>query len=295
MSPSRTWTGIGYLILSMICFAVLDAIIKHLVNLLPMVMVLWFRYVVQAVSTSLTLWPRQGRSLLRTQQPKLQLLRGFLLMMCSVLGFLSLQHMPLAEFAAIALLTPLAVTVLSRLLFKERISPLRWVLILGGFAGAMMIVRPGGHLTGAVAMLPLAMVLFYTAFQLLTSYMARTESPMTMHFYTGWVGTAAVSCLVYWHWTTDISPLNWALLVACGLLGSTAHYLFILAFARVTPVRLSPFLYLQVVFSTLAGWVAFSFVPAGWGLVGMLLIMVCGAGAGWLNAREKAPPELGPL
>ena len=293
MSPSRTWAGIGYLILSMICFAVLDAIIKHLVNLLPMVMVLWFRYVVQAVSTSLTLWPRQGRSLLRTQQPKLQLLRGFLLMMCSVLGFLSLQHMPLAEFAAIALLTPLAVTVLSRMLFKERISPLRWVLILGGFAGAMMIVRPGGHLGGAVAMLPLAMVLFYTAFQLLTSYMARTESPMTMHFYTGWVGTAAVSCLVYWHWTTDISPLNWALLVACGLLGSTAHYLFILAFARVTPVRLSPFLYLQVVFSTLAGWVAFSFVPAGWGLVGMLLIMVCGAGAGWLNAREKAPPEMG--
>ena len=293
MSPSRTWAGIGYLILSMICFAVLDAIIKHLVNLLPMVMVLWFRYVVQAVSTSLTLWPRQGRSLLRTQQPKLQLLRGFLLMMCSVLGFLSLQHMPLAEFAAIALLTPLAVTVLSRMLFKERISPLRWVLILGGFAGAMMIVRPGGHLGGAVAMLPLAMVLFYTAFQLLTSYMARTESPMTMHFYTGWVGTAAVSCLVYWHWTTDISPLNWALLVMCGLLGSTAHYLFILAFARVTPVRLSPFLYLQVVFSTLAGWVAFSFVPAGWGLVGMLLIMVCGAGAGWLNAREKAPPEMG--
>ena len=295
MSPSRTWAGIGYLILSMICFAVLDAIIKHLVNLLPMVMVLWFRYVVQAVSTSLTLWPRQGRSLLRTQQPKLQLLRGFLLMMCSVLGFLSLQHMPLAEFAAIALLTPLAVTVLSRMLFKERISPLRWVLILGGFAGAMMIVRPGGHLGGAVAMLPLAMVLFYTAFQLLTSYMARTESPMTMHFYTGWVGTAAVSCLVYWHWTTDISPLNWALLVACGLLGSTAHYLFILAFARVTPVRLSPFLYLQVVFSTLAGWVAFSFVPAGWGLVGMVLIMVCGAGAGWLNAREKSPPVLGTL
>ena len=295
MNPQRTWAGIGYLVLSMICFAVLDAIIKHLVNLLPMVMVLWFRYVVQAVSTSLTLWPRQGRSLLRTQQPKLQLLRGFLLMMCSVLGFLSLQHMPLAEFAAIALLTPLAVTVLSRMLFKERISPLRWVLILGGFAGAMMIVRPGGHLAGAVAMLPLAMVLFYTAFQLLTSYMARTESPMTMHFYTGWVGTAAVSCLVYWHWTTDISPLNWALLVACGLLGSTAHYLFILAFARVTPVRLSPFLYLQVVFSTLAGWVAFSFVPAGWGLVGMLLIMVCGAGAGWLNAREKAPPEMGRL
>mgnify|MGYP003859644129 FL=1 len=295
MNPSRTWAGIGYLILSMICFAVLDAIIKHLVNLLPMVMVLWFRYVVQAVSTSVTLWPRQGRSLLRTQQPRLQVLRGFLLMMCSVLGFLSLQHMPLAEFAAIALLTPLAVTVLSRMLFKERISPLRWVLILGGFAGAMMIVRPGGHLAGAVAMLPLAMVLFYTAFQLLTSYMARTESPMTMHFYTGWVGTAAVSCLVYWHWTTDISPLNWALLVACGLLGSTAHYLFILAFARVSPVRLSPFLYLQVVFSTLAGWVAFSFVPAGWGLVGMLLIMVCGAAAGWLNAREKAPPELGPL
>jgi drug/metabolite transporter (DMT)-like permease len=260
-----------------------------------MVMVLWFRYMVQAVSTSLTLWPRQGRSLLHTQQPKLQFLRGLLLMMCSVLGFLSLQHMPLAEFAAIALLTPLAVTVLSRILFKERISPLRWVLILGGFAGAMMIVRPGGHLSGAVAMLPLAMVMFYTAFQLLTSYMARTESPMTMHFYTGWVGTAAVSCLVYWHWTTDISPLNWGLLVMCGLLGSIAHYLFILAFARVTPVRLSPFLYLQVVFSTLAGWVAFSFVPAGWGLVGMLLIMVCGAAAGWLNAREKAPPVLGTL
>jgi drug/metabolite transporter (DMT)-like permease len=68
--------------------------------------------------------------------------------------------------------------------------------------------------------------------------------------------------------------------------------LFILAFARVTPVRLSPFLYLQVVFSTIAGWLAFSHVPEGWGLAGMLLIMVCGAGAGWLNAREKASPVL---
>jgi len=292
MSQDRTWAGIGYLILSMVCFAVLDAIIKHLVTLLPMVMVLWFRYVVQAFSTSLTLWPRQGRNLLRTEWPKLQVLRGLLLMTCSVLGFLSLQHMPLAEFAAIALLTPLAMTVLSRILFKERISPLRGVLVVGGFAGAMMIVRPGGHLTGVVAMLPFAMVMFYTAFQLLTSYMARTESPMTMHFYTGWVGTLAVSCLVYWHWSTDISPINWALLVVCGLLGSLAHYLFILAFARVTPVRLSPFLYLQVVFSTIAGWLAFSHVPEGWGLAGMLLIMVCGAGAGWLNAREKAPPVL---
>ena len=108
-------------------------------------------------------------------------------------------------------------------------------------------------------------------------------------------GTVRVRSRGFWHWPTGLSPLNWALRVMCGLLGSTAHYLFILAFARVTPVRLSPFLYLQVVFSTLAGWVAFSFVPAGWGLVGMLLIMVCGAGAGWLNAREKAPPELGPL
>ena len=133
---------------------------------------------------------------MRTEHPRYQALRGVLLLSVSLMSFVAVQYMPVGEFTAIVMVTPLAVTLLAALFLRERVTVLRWLLVAGGFAGALLVVRPGGGFLGWAALIPLALVFIYAWFQILTAKMARTEDPMTMHFYTGWVGTLVASLVL---------------------------------------------------------------------------------------------------
>lgn len=280
----------AYTVAAMACFAVLDTTNKYLIASVPLLMVLWFRYLFQAVATTAVMWPHRGMTLFQTQSYKLQMVRGVLLLICSILGFASLQRMPVAEFSAIAMLTPLVVTILARFVMKERVSRLRWLFVIGGLMGALLIVRPGGSVHADAAWLPLVMVLSYATFQTLTSHMAKTESPVTMHIYTGWVGTAIASVLVIGAWTTELSPFQWLLMCIIGLAGTLGHYLLIVAFSRAPASSVTPFLYSSIAFATLGGWLVFSHIPDRWATLGIVLIALCGLGAGWLNQREPHAP-----
>ena len=224
--------SIIFAILAMGCIAGLDTTNKVVLTTVPLLMVLWFRYAFQALATTAFLLPKEGWGLFKTQKFSLQLIRGLLLFGCSFFGFKSLEHVPVAEFTAIGMLTPLLVTVLAQFFMDEQVTLMRWILILGGLTGAVLIVRPGGSVPMHAAIYPICMVVLYAFFQILTSYMARTESPLSMHFFTGWIGTAFASLLVLGAWTTDISPYDWSLMVLVGLCGTLGHYLLILAYAR---------------------------------------------------------------
>ena len=285
--PAVLRSGIVFAVLAMACFAVMDVTNKVLVAGMPLLMALWFRYIFQAVVTTVVVLPRRGWSLFHTRQPWRHLLRGVLLFLCSLLAFINLQHMPVAEFTAIGMLTPLAVTVVARFVLREHVTPLRWLLIVGAMVGALLIVQPGSQMSLSTAWLPLVMVAVYASFQILTSLMARTEEPVTLHFYTGWIGTAIASCLVLGWWTTDLSFTQWAQLLVLGVAGTLGHYLLILAFARSPASRVTPFLYTGIAFATFGGWLVFSHVPNSLALLGMLLIVGCGLLAGWVTLREQ--------
>lgn len=287
MKASVTLTGILCAVTAMACFAVLDTTNKVLVAGVPLLMILWVRYMFQAIATSAMMLPQRGLAIFNTGHIGLQILRGLLLVACSLLAFVSLQRMPVAEFTAIGMLTPLAVTLLARFVMHEHVSPLRWVFVVGGMLGAMLIVRPGGSMSPEDAWLPLVMVMSYACFQTLTSHMAKTENPMTLHFYTGLVGAVVASVLVLGWWTTDITPLQWLQLCLVGTMGTLGHYLLILAFAKAPAVTITPFLYSGIAFATFGGWLVFAHVPDRVAVLGMLLIALCGLGAGWLSHREQ--------
>lgn len=279
--------GMTYAILAMACFAVLDTTNKFLIASVPLLMVLWFRYAFQAVASTAMMWPRSGMTMFQTQSFRLQIVRGLLLLMCSVLGFASLKYMPVAEFTAFIMLTPLVVTALARFVMKEQVSLLRWLFVSGGLLGALLIVRPGGSMDTSHAWLPLSLVVSNALFQILTSHMAKTESPVTMHLYTGWVGALIASGLVgLGAWTTDLTPFEWVLMCLIGCAGTLGHYLLILAFSRAPAANVTPFLYSGIAFATFAGWLVFAHVPDHWARMGMLMIALCGLGAGWLSQRE---------
>jgi drug/metabolite transporter (DMT)-like permease len=286
-SPSRPLQGIAFAICAVACFAVLDTGVKYVSAAVPVLVAVWFRYLFQAVAVTAVMLPVRGRHLLATAHPRFQLLRGGLLLTVSLLSFVSVSLMPVGEFTAMVMLAPLAVTLAAALFLGERVSPLRWVLVSGGFAGALLIVRPGGQLSGWVTLLPLLMVAVYAGFQILTSRMARTEDPMTMHFYTGWVGALAMSAVLPWVWQAVPDGTTFALLCLVGLMGTVGHLLLILAYGRAPASTLSPYLYTQIGFAMLAGWLVFDHVPGLLEWLGVGLIAVCGVSAAWLSARES--------
>jgi len=286
----RILAGIGLVVVAVACFATLDAATKLSTATVPILMGVWFRYAFQAVATTLVLLPRYGTALLRTEHPRYQLLRGSLLLASSVLAFLSLRYMPLAEFTSIILIAPLVVTLLAATTLKEEVSPLRWVLVAGGFLGTLVILRPGGAVFSWASLLPLALVLTNAWFQVLTSRLARTEKPLTMHFYTGWVGTLVATIPLPFVWTALPGWNGWALLCLMGFMATVGHFILILAYQRAPASTLTPYLYAQIAFAMLGGWLLFAQLPDATSLSGMALIAVCGAAGAWLTVRERHEP-----
>lgn len=301
MAPSpaaesdRALQGIGLLVIAVACFAVLDTTVKYVGAFVPILVAVWFRYLFQALAVTALILPQRGRSLWQTEHPRFQMLRGALLLAVSGLSFLSLQHMPVGAFTAFVMTAPLVVTLLAAVFLKEQVSGLRWALVAGGFVGALLVVQPDQDIVGWASLIPIVMVFMYAWFQILTRKMALTEDPMTMHFYTGWVGALIASLAVPFVWQDLPDGRMLALLCLIGLMGTVGHFLLILAFARAPASALTPYLYAQIAFAMLCGWVVFGHVPAGMEVGGVVLIVLCGATASWLTARENrlplTPPE----
>lgn len=292
MNPPRhnILSGIGFALLAVACFAVMDTTTKHASLQLSLLVALWVRYTFQAVATTAVVFPGRGLKILATQHPRYQLLRGLLLFSTSLLAFYSLKFMPVGEFTAIVMITPLVITLLAARRLKEHVSRTRWLLVCTGFVGTLVVIRPGGTAFDWGLILPLLLVGTNSAFQVLTSKMSRTEDPMTMQLYTGWIGALLASALLPFAWESPVLWTEWAQLILIGLLGTLGHFFLILAYARSPAATLTPYMYTQIGFATLAGWWVFDHVPDHITLWGMLLVGLSGAVGAWLTLKESRVP-----
>ncbi|MFM2111548.1 MAG: hypothetical protein RLZZ271_208, partial [Pseudomonadota bacterium] len=249
--------------MAVICFASMDTTVRWASASIPLLVALWFRYVFQAFTTTATFWPSQRGRLFHTRHPWLHLLRGLLLLLTSGFAFFSLKYIPVGEFTAIIMVVPIIVTLFASWQFKEHVSVLRWLLVLGGFAGVLIIVRPGHDSFGWVWLLPLGCVVSNTWFQLLTSRMTKTENPATLHAYTGWVGMVVCSIGLPWAWEAIHGWMPWFWMAVIGALGTLGHFLLIQAYARAPASVITPYMYVQIGVAMTLGFVVFHHIPDG--------------------------------
>jgi len=285
---SRQGGGVLLIILTTLSFATLDTATKHATQLVPVLMLLWFRYMFQAVVTFALRYPVQKMSLFTTPNPRFQGLRGVLLLTTSACSFFGLQFLPVGEFTAIAMLSPMVATALAAWVLKSHVSFTRWVLMGLGLLGVLLVVRPGGQVFGWALLFPVVLVTTYAWFQVLTSRLSGDENPYTTHFYTGLVGAVVMTPVMLLSWNTTALLTYWYWFVLVGFLGTFGHLMLIRAFNRASAVVLTPYLYTQIAFATLLGWWAFNHVPDSLAWAGIAVIAASGVGNALLSAREAA-------
>ncbi len=276
------------------CFATMDTTIKYIGAFLPVLLVMWIRYLFQA--SVMAVWLATSKTArFRPTYPKFQFVRGLLLLGTSAMSFYGVQYLPVAEFTAINMLTPVVVTLLAAWVLHERVSSLRWALVCGGFAGALIVIRPGSGLFGWAVIFPLAGALTYASFQVLTSKLAALESPFTTHFYTGLTGSVVLTPLVLLSGIDVLGtlraaePFHLGLLFVIGALGTSGHLFLILALGFAPTSTLMPFIYVQIAAAAAVSFAVFGHVPDAWAWVGMAVIAACGATSAWLNSRQGRP------
>jgi len=275
------------MVAAMACLSTQDTLSKKLMLSLAPAVILWTRYGLQTLLVSASLWRQRSPALWRSRQWKLQLLRGALVILGSLLGYGALQRMPVAEFTAIYCLVPVAVTLVARFVMHEHVSLPGWLCVAGCLAGALLVVRPGGDVDPTGALLALAGVACYTGFQTLTGHLARQDSPLTIQLFTSVLGFAGLSLAVPFFWPPSLDGAELGLLALVALAGAHGQYFMVLAFAKAPASVLSPYLYSAIGFSALGGWWMFGHLPDTLAFVGMAMIAGFGLAASWLQQPRR--------
>jgi drug/metabolite transporter (DMT)-like permease len=281
--------GVGLMMLAVFMFSSMDTLAKHVLRSYPIPPLIWARYFIQSAFMVAVFGPRMGLGLVRTRHPVLQVVRGLLLVSSTVFFYLSLIYLPLAEAAAISFVGPVLVTALSGPLLKERVGPRQWLAVFLGFTGVLIIIRPGGAVFSPTVALPLLTAVFFSLYQIATRKVAGRDDPMTTLFFTALVGAVATTVPLPFTWQTP-TPVQWLFIAAIGTLGGLGHFLLIRAVEHASPMALAPFVYVQLVWSTVLAWLVFGDFPDGGTLSGMGVIVMAGLLAvDWRRLRTPTP------
>jgi drug/metabolite transporter (DMT)-like permease len=292
IATQRPLKGILLVVLATLVFAMADVLTKHLASLYAIALVVAGRYLVNLGLLAAFLGPAQGKRLWRTNRTVLVVGRGLALAAASLTMGLALRLMPVGETVAIIYIAPFLVLALSQPLLGEKAARADWIGAAFGFAGVLMIVRPGSGLDPLGVALALVNAGCATAYHLLTRILTRTETNSALMFHTALTGAVVFCALLAWSGSSGSGigtlpgPIDIALIAALGLLATLGHYLFTAAYREAPATQLAPINYLHLVWAGLFGWLFFAHVPDLVTLAGMALVAGAGAAVA-LRARPK--------
>jgi drug/metabolite transporter (DMT)-like permease len=280
--------GIMLVVLATLAFAMSDVVTKQQAMRHPVSVVVAVRYLVNLGLLTVFLGPRLGSGLWRTERRGLVFVRGLCLALASLTMALALRLMPVGETVAIVYLSPFAVMLLAIPLLGERVGPAGWTGAAVGFLGALLIVRPGAGLAPLGVAFALLNAGCATAYHLLTRYLARSETTISMLYQTALVGSVFF-CLMAIGSLDDLAvgPPDLAMMVLLGALSTLGHFLFTAAYREAPASLLAPVNYLHLFWAGGLGWLIFGHLPDGWSIAGMALVCASGAlAATWAYATK---------
>lgn len=286
---SQPLRGVLLLALATLLFALNDAANKYLVANYEVPLVAAVRYMVHALLMVALVAPTRGREIIETKRTGLVIIRALCLVIATLFFGLALQRMPVAETTAIVYLSPILVVLLARPLLGETIGRVGWVAVVTGFAGVLLIVRPGGGLDPLGVAFVLSNVGVTVAYYLLSRVLARSEKTLALLFYTALTGTICFGIAAPWYLTGGPpTMLQLALFLSLGVSAGLGHYFFTSAHRFAEASLLAPINYLHLLWAGLLGWLVFGHIPAPLTMLGMAIVVAAGVMVALRSALKRA-------
>jgi drug/metabolite transporter (DMT)-like permease len=283
-SAQNRLVGIGLVSAAYVLFTLLDGSAKWLVGTMPVIMVVWLRFVMHALISGAVLFPLRGMELVRSRYWRWHAVRALMFVAMTGINFWALQYLQLTVTSSIFFTVPILIALISTLFFGERLDAARWAAILAGFAGVLVIVRPGSAEFQPAMLASLVNALLYAMFMLMTRRLAAYEPPDKIQYLPA-VGAALLLtpfAIAGWEWPD--TWLEWTVACLLGVFGALGHHLLALAHRYASASVIAPFLYQQVVYMALFGYVVFGDVPAPAVWTGAAIVVASGL---YLFYRER--------
>ena len=222
--------GILLMCLGVSMFPFMNAAVKLLTAHYPVTQIVWARFTGHLIVMLILFLPRYGRRLFATRRPAIQLGRSLLMLVSNLVFVIAIGRVPLATATAIGFTSPLLVTAMSVPLLGEQVGPRRWSAVLVGFAGALLIIRPGSGLANPAVLLLLVSSTCYALYQIATRWVAFYDGAATGIVFAALLGSLAMSLVLPFVFVPPRSLFDLAMFASLGLIGGAGHYLIIRAF-----------------------------------------------------------------
>ncbi len=294
--------GVLLMVCGVLILSSTDGVVKYLSGFFSPLMVSFFRFAVQ-LAIILAIAPFKKRSWLSLlKETTLPLFcRGLLLAIGSVFIVFGLKYLPLTEATAIFFVQPVILVILSCVILKERVGPKRWLAVLIGFAGVLVIIRPGTGVFQPASLLLLAAAFSFACYLMLTRKLSGQASQLAIQFVTSIAGSLFILPIVFYAWLTGFGgdllitdqetsfTLPTILLCGLGATGLIAHVLLVKAFEKAPASVLAPINYVEILSAATIGYMIFNEVPDEFVWVGFGML-IC-SGLILANAQRKPSPS----
>lgn len=287
----NTPLGIAAMFGSVFFFAMMNVLVKLLVERFPVIEVTFFRNFFALIPVCVAIQMNGGfaRSL-RTRHPLGHLGRAAIGLSTMLAMFWSFHLLPLGDAIALNFAAPLFLTALSVPLLAEKVGIHRWSAVLVGFVGVLIIARPSGDVLNLGAGVALLGALGNAFAVIAIRQLSRTEPPNTIVFYFSLLSTLMLGLALPFNWVTP-GPTDWLLMLAMGLTGGAGQMLVTRAYSLAPAAVVAPLNYTSLLLGALFGWMVWGDVPTGAMLAGAAVVMASGLYILHRETRRKATPS----
>ncbi len=258
-------------------FSLLDASAKYLVlSGMAAPFVAWMRFAVHIVLVLILFRAWSNPAMFKVASLPRQIVRGMFLFGSTIFNFAALQTLQLAETMSIYFFAPMVITALAGPLLGEWAGWRRWMAVIAGFVGVLVITRPGVGAFEIGHVFAICSTLCYCSYVIMTRHMASSETAESLIFYSALAPVVLMSPVVPYTASLPAEPWHWIILIALGFFGGFGHWLLIKAYRQATTTALAPYPYLQMVWMIGLGHLVFGQLPDSWTLGGAAIIVASG-------------------
>ena len=280
--------AITFSLLGWMMLPVMDGFAKYLSADLPVLQITWARYFFTVVFTFPVMFFFYNKQLVWSDKPKLQILRGLILLCANICFFYAISIIPLAKALTLAFVAPLIVTAFSPMLLGEKVGMRRWTAVIIGFVGSLVVIRPGFLEINLASLAALGTGVMYGFYLIITRKLSTSDNPLLTLLLTGLVGLVAVTGVMPFIWVNP-NLSQWYMMAGIGVFACIGHLFLILSLKYADASKLAPLGYTEIIPNVIIGYYFFGNFPDNWTFLGLAIIVISGI---YISRREATVKSL---